>query len=46
MFDTLAMLSHDVGTTAACWSGMVALWALFAAGLVECAKENDGAATA
>ncbi len=41
-FETLALLSYDAGTTAACWSGMIAIWALGAAGFLEAAKENDG----
>lgn len=42
MFEFLTFIPHDVGTAMTCWSVMIALWALFAAGLLEAAKENDG----
>ena len=42
MFEFLTFIPHELGTIIATWSGMVALWALFAAGLLEAAKENDG----
>ena len=42
MFDFLHFIPHDLGTALTTWAIMIALWATFAAGLVECAKENDG----
>ena len=42
-FETLALLSYDVGTTAALWSALIALLAAGAAGFLNAAKENDGA---
>ena len=46
MFEFLTFIPHELGTAITTWSAMVALWALFAAGLLEAAKENDGTASA
>ena len=46
MFDFLHFIPHDLGTALTTWAVMIVLWATFAAGLVECAKENDGVAGA
>jgi hypothetical protein len=42
MFETLTFIPHDIGTAIATWSALIALWSLFAAGLLEASKENDG----
>lgn len=41
MFEALTIIPHDIGTAVATWGIMVALWAAFAAGLLNAAKEND-----
>ncbi len=46
MFDFLHFIPHDLGTALTTWAIIVALWSLTAAGFLNAAKENDGAASA